>query len=267
MLAGVLTGMVIGEISLRVPVDAAMPEALRLAVVTLLAILAASVWGQGAVTGIQSGVSALMVLTMGPVVAGPERLIDVSIGTAVGLVFSQVLLTPDPVRVMERAARGLLGDLAQGMRTAEAAVRAGSVPQAQAAARQLGAARGKLVALDGGIDVARDNARWSLRGWMAKPQVRALAAGYDRRAARTYAQALILGDELYHALRDEADRVPPGMADLLHHVAGCLEDPDGADRARLAPIDASTPHWAAVAQQAVALSTAGRRLLDLPEGK
>ena len=50
-------------------------------------------------TAIQSGVSALMVLTMGAVTAGPERILDVLIGTAVGLSFSQILLTPDPMKV------------------------------------------------------------------------------------------------------------------------------------------------------------------------
>lgn len=272
MLMGVFTGIAVGELSLLVPVghDYA-PLVIRLSVVTFLAIVGGALWGQGPVTAIQSGVSALMVLTMGPVAAGPERLIDVGIGTVVGLVFSQILMTPDPVRSLEQSARSLLRDLAQGMALAAKSVQDGNLREAQEAARRLGAARGKLVALDGGIALARDNARWSLRGWRAGPGLATMADRYDRHAVRIYAQAMILGDELYHALRDEAGLAPPDMARLLNHVAQCLADPDNApriDRAAaaqmIAGLDPSAVHWHAVGQQAVALITAGRELLALP---
>ncbi|MFC3058285.1 FUSC family protein [Paenirhodobacter populi] len=272
MLMGVFTGIAVGELSLLLPIgDSLGATSLRLTGVTFLAIVLASLWGQSAVTVIQAGVSALMVLTMGPVAAGPERLIDVLIGTAVGLFFSQVLLTPDPLKMLETGARSLLSELAQGMLLAEKAVRTGDVKQAQQAAQQLGAARVKLMALDGGISLARDSAHWTLRGWRAGPKVAELAARYDRHAARIYAQGLILGDELYHALRDEPGKAPAPIADLLHLAANNLADPDHAhpmDRARLAEIvsviDPKAEHWRAVATQAVALSAAGRQLLALP---
>ena len=274
MLMGVLTGIVIGELSLLVPIGMHDygPAALRLAVVSFLAIVGGALWAQGPVTAIQSGVSALMVLTMGPVAAGPERLIDVGIGTAVGLALSQVLLTPDPKRNLEASARSLLGELALGVSVAAKAVRSGALPEAQEAARILGAARGRLVALDGGIALARDNARWSLRGLRAGPGLAAMADRYDRHAVRIYAQAMILGDELFHALRDEPGRAAPGMAELLDHVAQCLADPDhapGIDRARFASLlgraDPETQHWQAMAQLAVALTDAGHALLELPD--
>ncbi|MFT3690259.1 FUSC family protein [Paenirhodobacter sp.] len=272
MLMGVFTGIAVGELSLLVPIghDYA-PAVLRLSVVTFLAITGGALWGQGPVTAIQSGVSALMVLTMGPVAAGPERLIDVGIGTAVGLMFSQILMTPDPERSLEKSARSLLAELAQGMALAARAVEAANLRDARAAAHRLSAARGQLVALDGGIALARDNARWSLRGWRAGPRLAVMADRYDRHAVRIYAQAMILGDELYHALRDEPGRAPPDMVRLLDHVAQCLADPDHApriDRAAaarmIAELDPGAVHWHAVGQQAVALITAGRELLALP---
>ncbi|HEY0213396.1 MAG TPA: FUSC family protein [Paenirhodobacter sp.] len=272
MLMGVFTGIAVGELSLLLPVgDDFGAIVLRLSSVTFLAIMLASLWGQGAVTVIQSGVSALMVLTMGPVAAGPERLIDVLIGTGVGLIFSQVLLTPDPLKMLETGARSLLRELAQGMLMAEKAVRDGDVKQAQAAARRLGAARGQLLALDGGISLARDNARWTLRGLGAGARVAALAARYDRHAARIYAQALLLGDDLYHALRDEQGQTPAAIVDLLHLAACNLSDPDHAHpmapgelAVLMAAIDPQAVHWRAVATQAVTLSAAGRQLLALP---
>uniref|UniRef100_UPI0035B1AD61 FUSC family protein n=1 Tax=Paenirhodobacter enshiensis TaxID=1105367 RepID=UPI0035B1AD61 len=273
MLSGVLTGIAIGEASLLIPLgDDPALSVLRLAAVTFLAILVASLWGQGAVAAIQSGVSALMVLTMGAVTAGPERILDVLIGTAVGLSFSQILLTPDPMKTLEGSARKFLAELGQGMLIAERAVRERDPNRARIAARRLGAARGRLVALDGGISLARDNARWSLRGLSAGPEVLAVADRYDRHAARIYAQALILGDELYHALRDEARIGPPeGLADLLHRVAAGLGQPGAgaqpaAQAARLlAAVPADAPHWRAVVVQALDLSAGGQVLLALPE--
>lgn len=272
MLSGVLTGIVIGEMSLLIPMggDPAL-IVLRLAVVTFLAILVASLWGQGAVTAIQSGVSALMVLTMGAVTAGPERILDVLIGTAVGLSFSQILLTPDPMKTLEASARRFLAELGQGVLIAERAVRERDPNRARIAARRLGASRGRLVALDGGISLARDNARWSLRGIAAGPEVLAIADRYDRHAARIYAQALILGDELYLALHDEAGTVPPGgLADLLHLVAAGLGQPEApplsAEQAArvLAALPVEAVHWRSVVTLALGLSSGGRELLALP---
>ena len=55
---------------------------------------------------IQAAVSAVLVLALGPASAGVVRLLDVLAGTAVGLLFSQVLLTPDPVRLLDERRRG-----------------------------------------------------------------------------------------------------------------------------------------------------------------
>lgn len=272
MLSGVLTGILIGEASLlfHVGEDYTLTVT-RLSTVTFLAILIASLWGQGAVAAIQSGVSALMVLTMGPVTAGPERIIDVLIGTAVGLTFSQVLLTPNPLKTLETSARKFLGELSQGVLIAERAVRERDENRARIAARRLGAARGQLVALDGGISLARDNARWSVRGLLAGPEVAAIADRYDRHAARIYAEALLLGDNLYTALRFEGTEAPEGLGDLLHHVAANLANPAAAtpiDRTAVAAMLDHLPdeavHWRGVVRQAIDLSIGGRQLFALP---
>lgn len=273
MLSGVLTGILIGEASLMLHLGPGYVEAVfRLSAVTFLAIVVAALWGQGPVAGIQSGVSAVMVLTMGPVMAGPERLIDVLIGTTVGLVFSQIVLTPDPVKNLEASCRTFLGELSQGVLIAERAVREGDANRGRIAAQQLGAARGRLVALDGGVSLARDNARWTLRGLMAGPEVAELADRYDRHAARVFAQGLILGDELYHALRDVPQLMPAEVAPLLHHVAMNLSDPARAvpiDRDRMMRVASALPpeaeHWRAVIVQASALSAGGGALYALPE--
>jgi len=61
-------------------------------------MMLASSFGLGAVVPIQAGVSALLVIVLGPETAGYARLLDVLIGAAVGLVFNRLLLMWAPVR-------------------------------------------------------------------------------------------------------------------------------------------------------------------------
>ena len=93
LVVGVATGIAVGEAALLV--SDTFP-ALRLSLATFVAIMVASAYGLLPVVPIQSGVSALLVLALGPETAGTVRLLDVACGTAVGLLFSQVLFTPNP---------------------------------------------------------------------------------------------------------------------------------------------------------------------------
>lgn len=272
MLMGVGTGMLLGELSLLVPLGGDLSAiAARMGIVTFLSIVVASLWGQGPVVAIQSAISALLVLAMGPVMAGAERLEQVIIGTIIGLAFSQVLLTPSPKTTLEASARKFLGNLGQGILLAQRAVRENDTNIASNAARQLSAARGHLTALDGGIGQARDNARWSVRGLFSSSSIDEMADRYDRQAAWIYAQALLLGDDLYRAVRDEGHITPDGINELLQRVAWNLSRPEDAqplDRSVVAQMIAALPpdcrHWRAVIQRSADLSMAGRRLFALP---
>lgn len=272
MLMGVGTGMLLGELSLLIPLGGDMAAiAARMGIVTFLSIVVASLWGQGPVVAIQSAISALLVLAMGPVMAGTERLEQVIIGTIIGLAFSQVLLTPSPKATLEASARKFLGNLAQGILLARRAVQENDTDIARNAARQLSAARGQLTALDGGIGQARDNARWSLRGLFSGSSIDEMADRYDRQAAWIYAQALLLGDDLYRAVRDEGDITPHGIDALLQNVAWNLSKPEDAhplDRVAVGQMVNDLPpdctHWRAVIQRSADLSMAGRRLFALP---
>jgi uncharacterized membrane protein YgaE (UPF0421/DUF939 family) len=57
-------------------------------------MMAASSYGQLPVVPIQAGVSAILVVTLGPAVTGSVRMADVAIGALIGLLFSQILLAP-----------------------------------------------------------------------------------------------------------------------------------------------------------------------------
>lgn len=223
LMLGVATGIVVGELALLLPEGLLVPEGLsllRLALATFFSMLLAASFGMAPVVPIQAGVSAVLVLALGPESAGLTRMEDVAVGVAVGLAFSQVLLTPDPVRQIDLAADDLLLRLAKAFLDAAGALRDRDVRKAEGALRSFSAAHDSLIALGGGIDAARYAARWSVRGRLAARAVAETASRYDRRAIRLYASALLFGEALANALRKGAEPVPEGLVETILEVAG-----------------------------------------------
>jgi len=222
LMLGVATGIIIGELALLLPEGLLVPEGLsllRLTLATFFSMIVAASFGTAPVVPIQAGVSAVLVLALGPESAGFTRMEDVAVGVAVGLVFSQVLLTPDPVREIDAAADDLLLRLAKAFRDAAGALQAHDAHKAEAALRGFSTAHDSLIALGAGIDAARYAARWSVRGRLAARAVAETAARYDRRAIRLYASALLFGEALANALRKKAVPVPDALAETILHVA------------------------------------------------
>lgn len=222
LMLGVATGIVVGEMALLLPEGFLVPEGLsllRLALATFFAILIAAAFGQAAVVPIQAGVSAVLVLALGPSSAGAVRMEDVAVGVIVGLVFSQVLLTPDPVREIDAAADDLLQRLAKAFTEAGGALEKGDTGKAEAALRSFSAAHVSLIALGAGIDAARYAARWSVRGRLASHAVAETAARYDRRAIRLYASCLLFGEALARAVRNAGVPAPAGLTGAVMAAA------------------------------------------------
>lgn len=223
LMLGVATGIVVGEVALvLLPEGFLVPEGLsllRLTVATFFSILIAAAFGQAAVVAIQSGVSAVLVLALGPHSAGLVRLEDVGVGVVVGLVFSQVLLTPDPIEQVDAAADELLRRLSAAFETCAGALTAQDPHKAASALRAFSVAHDSLIALGAGIDAARYSARWSLRGRLTARAVTEMAARYDRRAIRLYASSLLFGEAFADAIRKGEQPVPQGLAACIHETA------------------------------------------------
>ncbi len=215
MMLGVTIGIVVGEALLSLPCIA---PALRMAALALAAMMAALSFGLAPVIVIQAGVSAMLVVALGPVTAGPVRLMDAAVGAAVALLFSQVLLTPDPVRQIDDAAHRMLRLLAKGFEQEADALTARNVGKAKAMSRRFIAARESLIALGAGIELARSNARWSLRGRLAADEVAERAARYDRRAIHLFAAVLLFAEALADALRN-GEEPPPWLRERVKGVA------------------------------------------------
>ena len=172
MMLGLATGLLVGEVLLAVPI---LDAALRIALVTFLAMMAALSFGLAPVIAIQGGVSALLVIALGPTTAGPTRLADALVGTGVALLFSQVLLTPDPVRIIDDAVRRMLRLLAQGFAQSAEALAKRDGARAEAALAHFFTSRESLDAVVASINAARSLSRWSLRGRLAAGGVAEIA--------------------------------------------------------------------------------------------
>lgn len=96
----------------------------QLAVIVALAMAAAVSLGAGLVLLSEAGVSATLVATLQPTTRGfpPTRLLDVLVGGAVALVFSQLLFPVHPMKLVRAAAEAVVRELADTLRAIADAV-------------------------------------------------------------------------------------------------------------------------------------------------
>ncbi|HKH26963.1 MAG TPA: FUSC family protein [Sphingomicrobium sp.] len=225
MMLGLATGLVVGEVLLAVPV---FDSGLRIALITFLAMMAALSFGLAPVIAIQGGVSGLLVIALGPTTAGATRLADALVGTGVALVFSQVVLTPNPVRMIDSAVRRMLQLLAQDFAQSAEALESRDCAKAEAALGHFFASREGLDAVVASITAARSLSRWSVRGRLAAGRVAEVARLYDRRAIRLFASTLLFAEAVATNLRN-GHEPPIWLASRVEVIArACSELAKGA---------------------------------------
>lgn len=133
----------------------------QLAVIVALTMAAAVSLGAGLLLLSEAGVSATLVATVQSTTHGfpPQRLIDVLVGGAVALVFSQLLFPVHPVKLVRTAAEAMVRELADTLRTVADVIGEPDTDGAQAAldrARRISLAWGRFEqALDSGGEAAR----------------------------------------------------------------------------------------------------------------
>ena len=211
LMLGVAIGILMGELALQIPetmLEAEPLALLRMSAAVFLSILIASVFGLPAVVPIQAGVSAVLVLAMGAENAGWHRMEDVIVGAGAGLLFSQILLTPDPLRQIDSAMAHLLLRIGAGLEAAAEALHKADPRRAETTLGLMLRAQEDLALLRAGADGARYSARWSLRGRLAAASVISAADDAEHDAIRLCAAALLLADGLREALLQ--GKRPPG---------------------------------------------------------
>jgi len=111
LLQGVVLGIGVGELVLIAFGGGYASLALGMFVALLLAR-----WLGGArVTLAQAAVGAILTISTGNADIGPQRLIDALIGAGVALVFSQLLFSPEPLRLLRRVETNALKAMAAGL--------------------------------------------------------------------------------------------------------------------------------------------------------
>ena len=234
LMVGVATGIIVGEAALWLPDGYPL---LLIGFATFSAIAIAALYGLGAVVPIQAGVSAVLMLAVGPESAGVVRMLDVLVGAGVGLVFSQILLTPNPIAIIDSSAKDLLEKLAKGFSKNLQSLEENDANKAKNAVLIFSAAHDSLIALETGISSARNTARWTLRGRFVSREVKDIASRYERHAVRLYASSLLFAEAFADALRKEQGSPPASLHERLASVAsGCAAIASDSERPVLLPV-------------------------------
>ncbi|MBH9994881.1 MULTISPECIES: aromatic acid exporter family protein [Bartonella] len=224
VLIGVLTGVAVGELTLLLP---PMPTEVRIVIVGFAGMTIASAYSIVPAIIIQAGISAVMVFALGADVAGWTRAIDVAVGTSIGLIFSQILFTPDPLKTLHLAVERFFKEVALNFTLAADALERNDVSDAIKAMKSCSRTHSALIGLIGAIDVARSNARWTLRGRLSSREVVSLSARYDQSGIRLYASSLLFCEAMVNAIRKGREAPPEWLIEALklivencHFIAG-----------------------------------------------
>lgn len=220
LLIGVTAGVLVGEFALLFP---PVPTFIRIGLGAFIALLLAASYAIVPVLIIQSGMAAIMVFAMGPQVAGFSRLIDVALGAAIGLIFSQVLFTPNPLKSLTRSAELFFRELAGIFATAAAALEKQDTALALQALRNCSRVHASLIALVGSVNAAQENTLWSLRGFIASREVNSLAGHYNRAGIRLYAASLLFCEALLAGLKKQHSEAAPAWfaTSLIINAENC----------------------------------------------
>lgn len=163
LVAGVMIGIVVGELTVLVLGGGFG----RIALATFSGMALARLLGGPRLVMVQAAAGAILTVAAADGEAGLHRLIDAAIGAAVVLVFSQVLLSPEPVRLVRRAAADALSRMAAAVHLIAAALAERDAERSDAAITALRTGRDGLAELarvqKASGRVARHSAIWRSR--------------------------------------------------------------------------------------------------------
>jgi uncharacterized membrane protein YgaE (UPF0421/DUF939 family) len=159
LMLGVALGITAGDLLTRVIGVGVW----QLAVIVGLA-MAAAVWlGAGLLLLSEAGVSATLVATLQPTTRGfpPTRLLDVLVGGAVALVFSQLLFPVHPVKLVRTAAEAVVHELADTLRAVADAVERRDGPRAEEVLEQARRISATWARFEQALDMGGEAARYA----------------------------------------------------------------------------------------------------------
>jgi uncharacterized membrane protein YccC len=216
--AGVAVGIAVGDLLVFViGVGAA-----QLALVVMLAITIAVLMGSGQMLANQAAVSAALVATLQPPTNGVTfaRFLDAAAGGLTALVVSALVLPDNPVRLVRRAARPVLDELAATLEDIAVAILERDRHLAEAALVRARGIDDLLDNLEDAVRVSRDTARFA----PPRRRFRGPVAGYAETAARidlAVRNVRVLARGTIRAVRlDES--MPPETAEAVRDLAAAV---------------------------------------------
>lgn len=249
LLLGVIMGIIIGELAQAVITD----QVIALGVAAFVAITVATVAGGQRLTIAQAAAAAVLTISVAGDGSGWDRLTDALVGSGVALIFTQILFTPNPLRLLRQAETDALTALASGLRAAAQAMRHEDEAAGRAALTELRHTRDNLADIDDARQRSRRVTRHTLtRRGSTRPvvaenenagfldllgdgSVMAVRLGLDgdREKQQQLSQPLQMFAELVERLaqapgdRDSRQRVVndvPELLDQLHSLDVDVED-------------------------------------------
>ncbi len=231
MLLGVLVGIVVGEITIVV---LGVGHG-RLAIATFMAMAIARALDASRIVIAQAAAGAILtVATIDGAGVGFSRLTDAFIGGGVALVFTQILFTPDPLRLLRQAEAAGFAAIAENLERVAHALEHDDVALVRRALDSMHDVRNSLVDLEraqrAGPRVRRHSVIWRAR--------RAAVDQETERARRLDllgASCLLLTRTVVSATAPERRSLAPNVRELagvIGDLARHLDDPEAHERAR-----------------------------------
>jgi uncharacterized membrane protein YccC len=218
----------------------------QIALVTVLAMLAATLLGGGSMLVTQAGISAILVTAIEHHTEGlvPERLFETLIGGAVALVISHLLFPVNPMAEVARTAQTVFNELATALEETAAALGAGDPERAKHALLRARAIDPQVRAFNDAMATAYETARLAPTRRRALSQLdayRTAAAQVDFavRNTRVLARAAI---SLVRNGQPAPESLPDAVLDLARGVRSLgqqLHAPERGDDTRRFALDAA----------------------------
>lgn len=220
LIAGVLSGVAVGQVIRLLDVGVGFWQ---IVLAVALAMALAALFDARPVAFIQSGTAVLIVLTLEPPDSPLDHVLDAAVGGVLGLLGSQVLFSPDPVKLMVAPVREILDDATEALRIAAEALRKGSTQLADASCERAQDAHARLGELARARMTARRVTARTVRGRDQAARLRHVDQRLDDIDVLV-AAVLLLCDDVRDHLAARPVPAPARLPDRLVQLAAGLAE-------------------------------------------
>jgi uncharacterized membrane protein YgaE (UPF0421/DUF939 family) len=212
---------------------------LQTGLLVVLAMSAALALRGGATLVNEAAVSAILLASLQQGDAGfsADRILEGLIGGGVALAIASLLLPPDPILMVNRAAQAVVGRLGHTLEEAAGALAEGDAPRAEEALRAARAIDDEVEALEEAIPAAAETARFSPLHRGDLPTLRryehsAPQVDFAVRNARVLTRSVVRHARTAQAAPEQLPAAVRELADAVWELGAQYEEPTRATAAR-----------------------------------